>query len=299
MASRAQGSNEPLIIVKRVKVAAHAAHHGGAWKVAYADFVTAMMAFFLLMWLVGATTEAQRQGLADYFSPTLVQTRQKGAGSDGLFGGDSMISKDNYAFRAAQTGTKTITVPRDAKGGPMEFAENRGESPRTRAQEVANDDRAAFEQARRRMLAMMQQNPKLDAFRSHIRFVKTSEGLRIDLIDNADFSMFGLGNTIFEKPALPLIALVAEAVKETPSPLSIRGHTDARPFGSPGFLNNWSMSAGRAEATRRALAARGVAAPRFERIEGVAERDPFIADDPFDPRNRRVSVTLLYRRLAA
>src|ERR1044071_8770611 len=101
------GSTQPIVI--RKKVVGHGGHHGGAWKGAYADFVTAMMAFFLLLWILGATTEKQRKGIADYFTPTLVEMKQKSAGSSGPFGGDSIVSKENYAKRASQTGSRTIT----------------------------------------------------------------------------------------------------------------------------------------------------------------------------------------------
>ena len=121
MASRA-GRNDPAppIIVKKVTVVEGGGHHGGAWKVAYADFVTAMMAFFLLLWLLGSTTEAQRKGLADYFTPTLVKLKEKSAGSDGLLGGASLVDPDSYPHRAAQTGRRPITVPLDAEGGPKQ-----------------------------------------------------------------------------------------------------------------------------------------------------------------------------------
>ena len=122
MASASEGRNDPApIIVKKITVV-EGGHHGGAWKVAYADFVTAMMAFFLLMWLLGATTEDQRKGLADYFTPTLVKTKEQSAGADGILGGSSLTDVDNYPHAAGQTGTKTLTVPRDATGGPKEGA---------------------------------------------------------------------------------------------------------------------------------------------------------------------------------
>src|SRR3954465_5982179 len=114
MASPAKrGKNEPEprpIIVKKIYQEAHGGHHGGAWKVAYADFVTAMMAFFLLLWILGATTEKQRKGIADYFTPTMVQMREKSAGANGPFGGDSIMAKDNYPHRASQTGSKSMTI---------------------------------------------------------------------------------------------------------------------------------------------------------------------------------------------
>ena len=103
---------------KIVKKGGHGGHHGGAWKVAYADFVTAMMAFFLLLWLLGATTEKQRKGIADYFTPTLVKMKQESAGANGMLHGSSITDADNYPHRAGQTGTKSLTIPRDATGGP-------------------------------------------------------------------------------------------------------------------------------------------------------------------------------------
>src|SRR3954465_12824304 len=126
MASPAKrGKNEPEprpIIVKKIYQEAHGGHHGGAWKVAYADFVTAMMAFFLLLWILGATTEKQRKGIADYFAPTLIEMKLKRAGSNGGPGGDSVVAKDNYPHKAAQTGSKSLTIPKDATGGASEAA---------------------------------------------------------------------------------------------------------------------------------------------------------------------------------
>src|SRR3982751_4012911 len=120
-----RGKNEPEprpIIVKKIIDGGHGGHHGGAWKVAYADFVTAMMAFFLLLWILGATTEKQRKGIADYFAPTLIEMKLKSAGSSGVFGGDSVVAKDNYPHKAAQTGSKSLTIPKDATGGASEAA---------------------------------------------------------------------------------------------------------------------------------------------------------------------------------
>jgi chemotaxis protein MotB len=278
------GSNEPpKIIVKKIVEGEHG-HHGGAWKVAYADFVTAMMAFFLLMWLLGATTEKQRKSIADYFTPTLVETKRNSAGSNGLLGGSSLTDKDSYPFAAAQTGTRSLTVPLSAQGGP----EAGGGS------KLRDEDMKEFSRVRKRLTQQLD-SPKFKKLRNHVRFVPTREGLRIDLIDNADYSMFALGTTALQAEAGELIATVSEAVKEMPNQVSIRGHTDSLPYGDPRQMNNWMLSSGRAEATRRKLAMGGVLERRFERIEGVADRDPFIAKNPSDPRNRRVSITLLYR----
>ncbi|MBM0171159.1 flagellar motor protein MotB [Altererythrobacter sp. C41] len=274
MASRA-GRNDPPppIIVKKVTVVQDAGHHGGAWKVAYADFVTAMMAFFLLLWLLGSTTEAQRKGIADYFTPTLVKLKEKSAGSDGLLGGASLIDPDSYPHRAAQTGSRPITVPRDVSGGPKESID-RVKRMRERVQEDIADDR--------RLRRLMRQ----------VRMVETIEGVRIDLVDDADFSMFVLGTTVLTPDAAKLMKVIAEAVRPEPGDLTIRGHTDALPWRSGATANNWSLSAGRAEATRQALMRGGIGESRFRRIEGVADREPLVADNPQDPRNRRMSILL-------
>ena len=270
---------EPLrpIIVKKITMVA-AGHHGGAWKVAYADFVTAMMAFFLLLWLLGATTEKQRKGIADYFTPTLVKMKEGSAGANGLLGGSSLTDVDNYPHRAGQTGTKTLTVPRDATGGPKEGA-GRLKRVQTMKERLA------------RKLAASQQLARLAR---QVRMVDTTEGIRIDLIDDADFSMFQLGTTMLTPDAMRLLTAIAQTVAPEGTGLTIRGHTDAMPW-KPGIsANNWSLSAGRAEATRQALLRQGIAEKRFFRIEGVADRELLIRDRPQDPRNRRISILLAH-----
>jgi len=279
------GSNEPpKIIVKKIYEAEHG-HHGGAWKVAYADFVTAMMAFFLLMWLLGATTEKQRKSIADYFSPTLVETKRDGAGSNGLLGGSSLMDKDDYPHKAAQTGTRALTVPLDAQGGP-----DAGGGSKLR-----QEDMKSFGALKQKLARQFATDARLRKAAKHVRFVPTRDGLRIDMIDSADYSMFALGTTVLNPDAAELIQTVAAAVAGMPNQVSIRGHTDSLPYGDPRSMNNWMLSSGRAEATRRKLAMGGLADRRFDRIEGVADRDPYNAKDLTDPRNRRVSITLLYR----
>jgi chemotaxis protein MotB len=267
------------VIVKKVYEAPHAAHHGGAWKVAYADFVTAMMAFFLLMWLLGATTEKQRKALADYFAPTLVKTKQESAGSNGMFGGDSIVSVDDYPHRAGQTGTKSITIPRDAKGGPKEAS-------------GMERDKARFEQLKQALVKKLQASKELRRLAKNVRFTETRNGLRIDLVDEADFTMFVSGTSQLTPDAMVLLDEVAVLVRGLPNGLIIRGHTDAAPYSRGQGMNNWKLSAERAEITRSIFAQKGVGPERFLRIEGVADREPYIAKDRFDPRNRRMSITL-------
>jgi chemotaxis protein MotB len=288
------GNNQPpkIIIVKKIVGDGGGGHHGGAWKVAYADFVTAMMAFFLLLWILGATTEKQRKSIADYFTPTMVELRENSAGSNGLFGGSSITDKDNYPHKAAQTGTRTLTIPMGATGGDKEGSGDKGSIKRAEARAA---EKTAFNQLKRQVESQIASNPRLAKLGKHVRFVMTQDGMRIDLVDDADYSMFALGTTALVPDASSLVGLVADAIKGTGSPIMIRGHTDSVPYGDPRQMNNWMLSSGRAEATRRRLAMGGVAERRFERIEGVADREPMIAKDPGDARNRRVAITLLYK----
>jgi len=268
------------IIVKKITIVA-GGHHGGAWKVAYADFVTAMMAFFLLLWLLGATEEKQRKGIADYFTPTLVKMREQSAGGDGLLGGSSITDVDNYPNRQGQTGTQSLTIPRGAEGGPKEAG--RGE-----ASDV--DKLKALREKIEDKLAKSKQTSHLAR---QVRVMRAPEGIRIDLVDDADFSMFELGTTILTKEARGLLEVMAETLKDESAPLILRGHTDSLPWRSGVAANNWSLSTGRAEATRQALVLGGVAQKRIARIEGVAETEPLVGDNPADPRNRRMSLLLL------
>ena len=276
--------NAPLrpIIVKKVIEEAHGGHHGGAWKVAYADFVTAMMAFFLLMWLLGATTEKQRKALADYFAPTIVKTKQESAGSNGMFGGDSIIAADNYPHRAGQTGTRSITIPRDVVGGPKEASGR-------------EQDREKFQQVAKSLRERVQKKGELRRLARNLRFTETSEGMRIDVVDDADFSMFVIGTSQLTPEGARLFAEIAAPIAEAPNQLMIRGHTDAAPWSAQGGMNNWRLSVDRAEVTRHYLQFRGIAAERFARIEGVADREPYVPADRLDPRNRRISITLGWR----
>lgn len=279
MSAARKGKNEPPpapIIVKKITVVA-GGHHGGAWKVAYADFVTAMMAFFLLMWLLGATTEKQRKGIADYFTPTLVKLRQESAGSNGMLGGSSITDADNYPNRAGQTGTKSLTIPRDTTGGAKEGGE------RVKRMQAMNE----------RLAAKLTSNPRLHRLAKQVRMIDTAEGIRIDLVDDADFSMFRLGTTVLTPDAAALLKAIAEMVAPEMGALAIRGHTDALPWNGGLGANNWSLSAGRAEATRQAMLGHGIAETRFRKIEGVADREPLVRDNPQDPRNRRISILLM------
>lgn len=272
-AAKKNKAEGPPIIVKKITVVG-GGHHGGAWKVAYADFVTAMMAFFLLLWLLGATNEKQRKGIADHFTPTLVKLRQESAGSNGMLGGSSITDADNYPNRAGQTGNRTITIPRDTTGGPKEAADR-------------------MKQMQDKLTQKLVEAKVPQRIAKQVRLIDTSEGIRIDLVDDADFAMFQLGTTVLTSDAAQLLKAIGSVIAPEPGAVSIRGHTDALPWRVQSGVNNWSLSAGRAEATRQALLRQGIAEGRYRKIEGVADREPLIRDNPQDARNRRISILLM------
>ncbi|MAM39621.1 MAG: flagellar motor protein [Erythrobacter sp.] len=258
------------IIVKKVTIV-EGGHHGGAWKVAYADFVTAMMAFFLLLWLLNATTEEQKQGLADYFTPTLVQMSDRSAGGTNLLKGTSVSDREEMPT------AKSSVIKATATGSVS-------------ARELSTRRSSATKQAIEQIL---QSTPRLRELAQQVRLVDTTEGVRIDLVDDADFSMFKLGTTVLTNDARELLSAISDAASRSDTLMTLRGHTDALPWREGVIGNNWSLSAGRAEATRMELMRNGIDKTRFTRIEGVADREPLIADNPNDPRNRRISITVL------
>ncbi|RTL15178.1 MAG: flagellar motor protein [Sphingomonadaceae bacterium] len=279
------GSNQPTrIVVKRITVAA-GGHHGGAWKVAYADFVTAMMAFFLLLWLLGATTDKQRTGIADYFTPG-AQTKSKGAGGSIVgTGAASLVAVTPAAVKSASR--------YNATNGPQPGNGDKGSPPVPAV--TPQQDRQAVARAQQHIAEQLAKNPALAKVARHVRMVPVPEGLRIDLVDDAKFSMFLRGTTALDGEASRLVDTIAQAIKDMPNMLVIRGHTDSLAYGDARRMNNWILSASRAESTRQRLADHGVAEVRFERIEGVADRLPMIAGAPRDERNRRVAILLLYQ----
>ena len=298
----------PVIVIKKVIDDGHGGAHGGAWKIALADMMTAMMAFFLLMWLLGATNADQRKSIADYFKPTSHSniTMGKLAGSNGILGGKSIIDTDGFPFSAKQTAAMERLTPK-SEGGPTTNDPNPNSTERSDPSDPSKmseaekkaiaeqQDQASFEKLEKEIREKIEQNPRLANLKDQVKFTREKEGLRIDLIDKADFAMFALGGTQMMPRAQQLVNEVAKSLAGTPNKLAVRGHTDAVPFNNAEGRNNWSLSAERAEATRAQMEKQGVSGARFARIEGVADTMPFNPNDPLDPRNRRMSVTVLHR----
>jgi chemotaxis protein MotB len=296
----------PVIIIKKIIDDGHGGAHGGAWKIALADMMTAMMAFFLLMWLLGASNEDQRKSIADYFKPTSQSMIAIGqlAGSNGMFGGRSIIDPDGFPFSAKQTGLLERLTPR-SEGGPNPSTEpgqenqNPYSDPDKLSEEQKKEVAAAKEQAdfaklEQEIEQKLSQNKKLEGLKDQVSITRDKDGLRIEIIDKADFAMFPSGGMNMQGKASSLIAEIAASLADIPNKVAIRGHTDSVQFQNPEGRNNWSLSAERAEVTRSLLEKKGIKENRFARIEGVADTDPFNPKDPRDPRNRRMSITVLY-----
>ncbi|MDM7931591.1 flagellar motor protein MotB [Tabrizicola sp.] len=277
----AQGNAAPVII-KRKKVVQGGGHHGGAWKVAYADFVTAMMAFFLLMWLLNATTEKQRKGISDYFNPTIPVNRISGGG-DGAFGGDSVFSQETMAH------TGTGAVDRKTAAASAE-AEGQGAGQGTAGEGRAQSELEDVEKA---LLARGGESNTMEQLLRHVVTKVTDEGLVIEIFDLPDAPLFD-GETAEPLPvALSMADLLAEVLNLTTNKIAVNGHLRAYPVT---LIENpvWNLSADRAQSARIMLETAGIAAERMQRIGGFADRKP-ATSDPAAPRNNRLEIVLLRR----
>jgi chemotaxis protein MotB len=308
-AAPADGAPAPVIIIKKVIDDGHGGAHGGAWKIALADMMTAMMAFFLLMWLLGASNDDQRKSIADYFKPasqSLIPFGQL-AGSNGMFGGRSIIDPDGFPFAAKQTALLERLTPR-SEGGPNPSTdpgqenENPYSDPDKLTQEqkkeiAAAKEKADFDKLEKEIEQKLSENKKLSDMKDQVSITRDKQGLRIEIIDKADFAMFPSGGIGMQGKAAALMKEIAASLAQLPNKVAIRGHTDSVPFQNKDgneMRNNWSLSAERAEVTRQMLEKSGIPESRFARIEGVADTDPFNPKDKRDPRNRRMSITVLY-----
>lgn len=277
-------------VIKKIKKVSGGGHHGGAWKVAYADFVTAMMAFFLLMWLINTTTPEQKRGIADYFAPASVS--QSMSGSGGLLAGTS-LAKEGVRHDAGAPIDKISpeSAPTPAREGPNGFEGHpQSEGELTLQQAAAQREDADFERAEVAIRQAMQDLPEIAELSKHVLIENTPEGLRIQIIDQEGRSMFQPGRTEPNERARRLISALVGPILKMPNRLSISGHTDGLGGDSSA---NWTLSAGRANATREVLRAAGIPNNRFFQVSGKADADPLFPDDPTLPGNRRVSITLL------
>jgi chemotaxis protein MotB len=276
-------SNAAPVIIKRKKVIQGGGHHGGAWKVAYADFVTAMMAFFMLMWLLNATTEKQRKGIADYFNPTVPVNRISGGG-DGAFGGDSILSE--------QTLTKTGTgasVQHPTDSNKASGAGSGGEANTTTASEAA-----ANQAIEKQLTAMSGESMTLERVMRHVITRITDEGLVIEVFDLDDSTLFTADTATPTETMKSLSAIISSVLSTAENKVSVNGYLMTYP--AP-LLDNpaWELSTERAQAVRILLESAGTDATRIDRVTGHGDRKPATADGSA-ARNNRLEIVLLRRK---
>ena len=273
-------TNARPIIIKRKKVVGGGGHHGGAWKVAYADFVTAMMAFFMLMWLLNATTEQQRKGLSDYFSPSIPISRTSGGG-DGNFGGDTVFSED--------------TLPQNGTGAS---ATRPTESIRARGDSGVSDDgkgaaqEEAFETLEALLVGRGGESKVMENELRHITTRLTDEGLVIELFATEDSRLFEPGTNTPTALLRNLADLIADAAKTVSNGIAVEGHVAAEPVV---LANNrtWDRSVEQAGAMRILLQKTAIAPTRIKRVTGHADRQPAVERNPMAIRNNRLEIILL------
>ena len=278
------------IIVRRIRKGGAAAH-GGAWKIAYADFVTAMMAFFLLMWLLGSTAKGDLEGIADHFQNPLKISLQGGSGagdSSSIIpgGGEDLTRSIGQVKRGDVEAQRTINL--DAA---------KGRQPQSLEFEAELLERGRLLDLKGRLEAIIEANPNLRNFKNQILMDITSEGLRIQLVDEQNRPMFNSASAELQPYTRELLRAIARALNDVPNRLSLSGHTDSAPFagGERGF-SNWELSSNRANASRRELVAGGLEPGRVARVVGLAETIPFNLDDPLDPANRRISIIVMNKK---
>ena len=273
------------IIVKKIKKGGHAAHHGGAWKIAYADFVTAMMAFFLLMWLLGSATKGQLSGISDYFKTPLKVALMGGEGA----GDATSIIKGGGEDLTKATGQ----VKRGADQDKSQFAPDR-DLAKKMAEQIELEK---LQQMKEKIENIIENNEKIKPFKNQLKLDITSEGLRIQIVDEKNRPMFDSGRAELKPYTREIMAGIADVLNDMPNRVSLSGHTDATPFPSKyGTYSNWELSADRANASRRELIKDGLKAEKMMRVVGLADAVPLDPEDPYDSSNRRITIIVLNKR---
>ncbi|TRO94491.1 OmpA family protein [Glycocaulis profundi] len=287
-------SDRPIII-KKVKKAGHG-HHGGAWKVAYADFVTAMMAFFLLMWLINTASPEQKRGIADYFAPASVSPSTSGSG--GIFGGREFGEDGSRASGSSAVVERLAPQPVNVASADQNIDEGGArDDSQTAAREAINAALARRENAQLQSAEMtlrqaMQEMPELAELSRHILIDQTPEGLRIQIVDEEGRPMFAPGATDPNPRMVTVLRGIADVIDRLPNRITVAGHTDASPTPASG-PSNWELSSARANASLRVLQDRGISDDRVSEVRGKGASEPLFPDDPYMAGNRRLSIVLL------
>jgi chemotaxis protein MotB len=281
----AEESQRPIVI--RRKKQGGGGHHGGAWKIAYADFVTAMMAFFLLMWLLGSTTKGDLQGIADYFKNPL---RAAQSGGDGMGDATSLIKGGGTDLtRQAGQVKKGELPPGKQKEKVLDL--------KGAKEQLAREEAARLAELKAHLEGLIESNPSLKQFRRQLLLDITSEGLRIQIVDEQNRPMFASGRAELQPYTREILREIAGTLNGVQNRIGLSGHTDATPYagGEKGY-SNWELSADRANASRRELIAGGLADGKVLRVVGLSSSVPFDKADPLAASNRRISIVVLNRK---
>lgn len=271
--------NTQPIIVKRVKKSA-AGHHGGAWKIAFADFATAMMAFFLVMWLMSSATPEQKRAISGYFQDPIGFTESASPHVIDL-GGTPTPSPDRTLNEEVDPAIQQSESKMDA------------DQAETFAEQL---ERERLELLLQELQNKVDENPDLTRFKDQILFEITQDGLRIQIMDAANRPMFALGSARLQPYFEDILLAMADTIRAVPNKISISGHTDAKPYSGQGDFGNWELSAGRANAARRTLVAGGYPEDQIARVVGYASSALFDRENPLNPVNRRIDILVLTKK---
>jgi len=279
----ADDAQRPIIVRRKKKKSA--GHHGGAWKIAYADFVTAMMAFFLLMWLLGSTAKGDLNGISDYFKTPLKVAMQGGSGAGDATslikgGGQDLSRADGQRRRGDMT-------------SPNAMAKSKPNS------DYLKQEAMKFQELKQRLETAIEKNAQLNQYKKQLLLDITSEGLRVQIVDDKNRPMFALGRAELQPYARDILLMIGKTLNDVDNKVTVAGHTDATQYaaGEKGY-SNWELSADRANASRRALVAGGMEEKRVVRVYGMAAAAPLDREDPQNPMNRRISLIVMNRDTA-
>ena len=267
------------IIIKKIKKGGHSAH-GGAWKIAYADFVTAMMAFFLLMWLLGSTTDGDKKGISDYFQSPLKVAMQGGAGAGAS---NSLVTGGGNDLTQSAGQVKKTTAGDDKKGKKAEVDRAKAEAAKRDAQKLAAISA--------KIASAISNDPKLSQFSSQIKLEITPDGLQIQIVDDRRRPMFDSGSAVVKPYMRDILREIGVTLADVDNKISLDGHTDRQAYGGGALgYSNWDLSADRANASRRELMAAGMPEDKLARVVGMGSSLPLDPTDPNGPSNRRISI---------
>ena len=289
--------NTQPIIIKRVTKGG-GGHHGGAWKVAYADFVTAMMALFLLLWLLNVTTDEQKENLAAFFiDPSHPKVSRVESGADGVLGGVSQSPVGAMSEMLQPPVPPELSrndAKKDAKKDDMKHV-SESQFDQLRKEQEEKD----FAKTSEKLQQAISNDPELKELSKNIMVDMTSEGLRIQILDQQGKPMFASGSAKMFDKTQKLMSVVAKIIRTMPNNISIRGHTDGKPYRGDGSYTNWELSADRANSSRRALISNGIPASKIANVVGKSDTDHLNKSNPLDSKNRRISIILLRESLTS